>query len=126
MASHPVLDQLVNRDNPNPYDMPKSAPFILKAPGSQSNNSHTSKHAHKSSSRVEIHKQPVKASTLHPGIFFYRHHPAKTIKKVSSLCLVTHHLSKRVARAELHRKKAPKQLVIIRTSRPSIRMNSVK
>lgn len=67
VASHPVLDQLVNRDNPNPYDMPKSAPFILKAPGNQSNNSNTSKHAHKSSSRVEIHKQPVKASTLHPG-----------------------------------------------------------
>jgi len=64
-ATHPVLDQLVNnRDNPNPYDMPKSAPFILKAP---ENTTYTSKHAHKSSSRVEISKQPVKASTLHPG-----------------------------------------------------------
>lgn len=65
VASHPVLDQLVNRDNPNPYDMPKSAPFILNAPQNNSNN----KHAHKSSSRVEMNQnnQPVKANTLHPG-----------------------------------------------------------
>ena len=34
-----------------PYDMPKSAPFILKAP---ENTTYTSKHAHKSSSRVDV------------------------------------------------------------------------
>merc|ERR1712176_702535 len=44
--------------------MPKSAPFMLKAP---ENTTYTSKHAHKSSSRVVISEQPVKASSLHPG-----------------------------------------------------------
>ncbi|CAG5103800.1 Oidioi.mRNA.OKI2018_I69.chr1.g942.t1.cds [Oikopleura dioica] len=59
-TSHPVLDQLVNRDNPNPYDMPRSAPFILSAPQS-------SKPAHQSSSRVQIKEQPVQVNSLHPG-----------------------------------------------------------
>lgn len=50
----------MNRDNPNPYDMPKSVPFILSAPQS-------SRPGHHSSSRVEIKEQPVQVNSLHPG-----------------------------------------------------------